>query len=112
MRHKIRKIAAVALLLLGTGHTLMTPHFFPEFNPDAVWFGGSGLTLILLGLLNLAASSPADRLGRWIPLAGNLLGLAFAITVVAAVPVRQAFIFLALMAVVTATGFSPGKSPS
>lgn len=112
MRQQIRKIAAIALVLLGTGHTLLTPHFFPDFNPNAVWFGGSGLTLILLGFLNLAAASPADRLGRWLSLAGNLLGLTFAITVVAAVPVRQAFIFLALAAVLTATSVPLGKATS
>ena len=47
--------STIVLLLLGIGHTLMTPVFYPEFTEEFLWFAGTGLGLLYLALLNIAA---------------------------------------------------------
>ena len=42
-------------LSLGVIHTALTPLFYDRFSPDALWFAGTGLALVFLGLLNLVA---------------------------------------------------------
>lgn len=44
------------LLMLGLVHSAMTPVFYNTFSVDAVWYFGTGLALIFLSLLNIAAS--------------------------------------------------------
>lgn len=51
-----------AWLLIGQGgvHTLVTVPFYGQLTPEAVWFAGTGLMMVFLGLLNLIARRTAD----------------------------------------------------
>ncbi|HAF31186.1 MAG TPA: hypothetical protein DCG75_19275 [Bacteroidales bacterium] len=49
------KISIYLLILLGVVHSGLTPVFYKVFNADALWFFGTGLSYIFMGLYNLAA---------------------------------------------------------
>lgn len=94
---KVYSIATGIIVFLGVGHTVLTPMFYPAFSADALWFAGTGLALLFLGLLNWVAIR-ANLL--WIyrfVIPANVIGGAFLTAVVAALPEIQAF--LAVIAV-------------
>lgn len=55
MLRRISAGLAVAATLLGGLHLGMTGVVYGRLSLEALWFGGSGLALVLAGLLNLAA---------------------------------------------------------
>ena len=90
---KFYRISAY-FLSIGVIHTALTPVFYREFSPDAMWFAGTGLALVFLGLLNIAA----ERVGEpWIlnmSIVANLVGCIYSILIVIALPELQAFVSL------------------
>jgi hypothetical protein len=87
-------ISAYLLVILGTGHTLLTPTFYPGFSADALWFAGTGLALLLLGMLNIATiKNPIPTLLNLCVVA-NLMGVIYLALVTLAIPEIQAFIAL------------------
>ena len=88
-----------AWLLIGLGgvHTLVTVPFYGQLTPEAVWFAGTGLMMVFLGLLNLIARRTADPGARRLCQAADLLGLLFGVLSVLAVPEPQAFAGLGLL---------------
>lgn len=101
----IRRVCAWLLVALGAAHVLFTAVEHDALSPDAVWFAGAGLALVFLGLLNLAVAAadhrPADAICR----VANVLGAAYGLLAVIAVPVPQAFLGLALTVVLAAGSF-------
>jgi hypothetical protein len=96
MFRKLDVVSTVIVLVMGVGHTTMTPRFAPGWTAAAAWFSGSGLALVFLGLLNAArlwGHGDGFRL-RSLCLAANALALAWIGFVVAVLPVPQAFIVL------------------
>ena len=87
-------ISAYVLIALGTGHTLLTPIFYPGFSADALWFAGTGLALLFLGLLNIAAQQNPITILLNLCVIANLMGLVFLALVTFAVPEFQAFVAL------------------
>ena len=85
-------ICIYLLVALGTGHTLLTPVFYPGFSADTLWFAGTGLSLIFLGLLNIGAERSPEQTLRAICITANLIGTAFIALVTIAVPELQAFL--------------------
>jgi hypothetical protein len=63
---------------------------------------------VFLGLLNLAALAADHPSVRAVCRAANVLGAAFGLLAAVAVPVPQAFLGLALMAVLAAASFLSG----
>ncbi len=105
------KISAY-LLLIGVVHTALTPLFYDQFSPEALWFAGTGLALVYLSLLNIMAErSRADWMLK-ICVAANLAGLIYGVLIVFALPEIQAFISLFIFLAVTAGSvyalFEPG----
>jgi len=49
----VHRISAYIIVGLGLIHTLATPIFYSGFTEDGLWFAGTGLGLVFLGLLNL-----------------------------------------------------------
>lgn len=92
-----------ALVMIGVGHTVMTVHYYQALTPAAIWFAGAGLALVFLGLLNLVAARQKQRSLSLVCLIANLVGVAYGVTVVLALPVLQAFVALVLLASVTVT---------
>ncbi len=62
------------LLMLGIGHSALTPVFYKSFSQDAMWFFGTGLSLVFLGLLNIAASKLLNRWLLSMTLLANVIG--------------------------------------
>lgn len=66
---------AVGLVHLGVAGTQLG-----ALSLDALWFAGSGLAVILIGVLSLLARlAAAPRVVRWAAVAANLAGLALAV---------------------------------
>lgn len=89
---KVYTIATILLIVLGVGHTILTPAFYPEFSQDAVWFAGTGLAVLFLGLLNTTALLFPRRAILNLCLAANVIGTAYSGLIIAVVPEIQAFI--------------------
>jgi hypothetical protein len=100
----IYSISAYLLVALGTGHTLLTPVFYPGFSADALWFAGTGLSLLFLGVLNIVAERLPDRGLHNLCVVANLIGTTFLILVTVTVPEFQAF--MATLAAIIATAGS------
>ena len=95
-------LAAAGLLGLIAGiHCGLTFVFFSSWSPDAVWFFGTGLGLLLLSALNLShigvepCLQPTTRLVR----TANWVFFFFGIAATFAVPEPQAFVLLLCLAV-------------
>jgi hypothetical protein len=79
MNRLILRFSGGAALLIGVVHLLVGWGSYEQLTFDALWFGGSGLAVILIGTLSLLCSS--DRAWRALAtaaLAANLGGLALA----------------------------------
>ena len=89
-------IASGLVALLALAHSALTFAFYLPWGPDAVWFLGTGLGLLLLALLNLThigiepCCRPTARLVRW----SNWVFLLFGVGAVVAVPEPQAYLVL------------------
>lgn len=109
MARLLHKICAWLLAGLGAVHTALTPCFTGgELSPDAVWFAGAGVAMVFGALLNLLfnrVAGAADSGARLICYVANVVFLVFAVLAVTVVPEPQAFLGLALIAVVTCTAF-------
>jgi hypothetical protein len=89
------------LLLIGLIHTALTPVFYPEFSPDALWFAGTGLALVFLSLLNIAAERVCEPWILNMSISANLVGCIYSILIVIALPEFQAFASLLIFLAVT-----------
>lgn len=84
------------LALLALVHIGVTPLLYSTWGPDAVWFFGTGLALLLLAAMNRAhvgvepCTMPTARVVRW----ANWVFTAFGIAAVLAVPEPQAMAIL------------------
>ena len=98
------RIAAYSLSSLGVIHTALTPLFYDRFSPDALWFAGTGLALVFLGLLNLVAERIWQAWAINVCIAANLVGCVYGILVAIALPEIQAYVAAAIfIAVVIAS---------
>ena len=94
-------IASGAVGVIALAHSALTFVFYHEWGPDAVWFLGTGLGLLVVSALNLShigvepCHSPTAKLVRWT----NWLFTAFGIAATVAVPEPQAFGMLAVLCV-------------
>lgn len=79
-------------LSLGVIHTALTPLFYDRFSPNALWFAGTGLALVFLGLLNLVAERVWETWALNICIAANLVGCVYSFLIVFALPEIQAYI--------------------
>jgi len=79
----------------------LTPLFYPRLSPDALWFAGTGLALVFLGLLNLAA----ERVWQgWLVntcIFANLIMLVFNCLIVVVLAEVQAYVSLFLCLALT-----------
>ena len=98
---KLYSISTGVILFLGIGHTLVTPMFYPAFSEDALWFAGTGLALLFLGLLNWVAIRANMRWIYRCVVPANMIGGVFITAVAIRVPEIQAI--LAAVAVWTMT---------
>lgn len=73
----LTSIAGWAAVAIGGVHTGLAVAAFRQPSLDALWFAGSGLAVILIGVLTLIAKRVS---ARGAALGANVAGLALAIT--------------------------------
>lgn len=99
---------ATALAGLGVGHTLLTP-VFARRQPrlQQLWFAGSGLTLVFLGLLNLARACTGEPTVQRLCQLANPVGTLYLALLVRDLPEPQAYAALGLSAALTGLSLRP-----
>lgn len=89
------------LLALGVVHTALTPVFARDTLEDAVWFSGSGLAVLFVGLLNLAARRGGGQ-GLWsMSAAAGTVASVWGLILVVAIPEPHAFLALVVLVATT-----------
>jgi hypothetical protein len=88
----IHKISSWIILVLGVGHTLATPNFYPGFSAEALWFAGTGLGLVFLGLLNLVVIRNPTPTGLNLCIAADAIATVYGILIPFVVPEPQAYL--------------------
>lgn len=103
----LHKISSSLLIALGTVHAALTPMFYGRFSQNALWFAGSGLTMIYLGFLNIALgrASGRDRLVPVLCYIANLVTTVFGVLLVTVDNEPQVFFGLVLIVLITVTAF-------
>ena len=94
---KYYRIAAYLLILLGVIHSSFTPVFYKNFNADALWFFGSGLSYIFMGLYNLASLKVNIKSITSMAIILNFIGTIFTIAITYILREPQAFVALVLV---------------
>ena len=107
MLRTLHIITSLLLIALGVVHTALTPVFYGRFSLNALWFAGSGLTMIFLGFLNIALNRTdgRDRLVRILCYVANLITNLFGILLVAVDSEPQVIFGLVLIVLMTVTAF-------
>ena len=68
------RAASVVLGIIAIAHTVMTAVLYSEWTPNAVWFLGTGMGLLLLAVMNFAhvglgpctmPTAPVVRVANW-----------------------------------------------
>ena len=92
---RMHQVSTIILLVLGTLHTALTGPLYRALAPEAVWFAGTGLGLVLLGALNWAVRrNPAEVTARRVCVVADWVLVVFGVAAVIAVPEPQAFVVL------------------
>jgi uncharacterized membrane protein YuzA (DUF378 family) len=104
---RFHRSATAILAVIASIHCVVTFMVYDQWSPDAVWFLGTGLGLLLLAAVNWShvglepCNLPTALVVRWANLVFALLGVAAVI----AVPEPQAFVILATLLIQAAAGF-------
>lgn len=94
---KVYKIAIFALIILGTIHCVFTPFIYKTFNADALWFFGTGLSYIFMGLYNLASIKVNIKSIFIIAVALNFIATLFSIAITYILRDPQAYVAMVLI---------------
>ena len=107
MLRTLHTVCSWLLVALGTVHAALTPMFYGRFSLGAIWFLGSGLTMIFLGFLNITLSRNAgrDRLAQILCYIANLLCTGFGFLLVTVDGEPQVIFGLVLIILMTITAF-------
>jgi peptidoglycan/LPS O-acetylase OafA/YrhL len=78
--HRALTIAGYLTIAVGALHLAITPFAYrPFFKLTAVWFAGTGVAIVLIGVVTLLArNAPAGSMERWAAAAANVAGLVIA----------------------------------
>ena len=103
MARRLGWLLSGAAVALGLGHLAVTFLAFERMSLDALWFAGSGLAIILGGIINLfALLASHDSAGRALLGIANLAMTAFVALILFLAPEPQVIIGLILFAGLTA----------
>jgi hypothetical protein len=97
MKTKIDYTFTVLLIILGIFHTSFTPVFYKIFDLNALWFAGTGLAFVFLGLINVSRLQTTAMLTRLLCSISNALALIFCIFIFSKMAQPQVFISLFIL---------------
>jgi uncharacterized membrane protein len=103
----LHNLCSWLLIALGIVHTTLTPVFYGRLSPGAMWFAGSGLTMVFVGFLNVIIGRDAGRdpLARVLCYVANILTTVFGVILVTMDNEPQVIFGTALIVAITATAF-------
>ena len=103
----LHRSASVVVAALGAVHAVLTFVIFDSWSPDAVWFFGTGLSLVALAVMNWAhvGLEPCDLPTAPVVKYVNVAYAVFGLAAIAAVPEPQAFILAAAILLQAGAGF-------
>ncbi len=87
-------------LALGIVHTALTPLFYRHLTTDALWFAGTGLALVFLGLLNIASERAWKAWMLNICIAANFVACIYGGLILSILPEIQAYAAMLIFAAV------------
>jgi hypothetical protein len=78
--HRALTIAGFLTIAVGAMHLGITfLAYRPVLRIDALWFAGTGVAIVLIGVVTLfARGAPAGSMERWVAAAANAAGLVIA----------------------------------
>ena len=91
------------VLILGVVHTAFTPVLYKTLSLDAVWFAGTGLALVFLGLLHLARQTSSSSLIVLLSCAASVMATTLSIAIVLKLPKPNAYLCLIANALLVVT---------
>ena len=94
---KSYKIACHALIILGIIHAAFTFFLYNTFTADTLWFFGTGLSYIFMGLYNLASIKVKIESIFSVAVVLNFIGTVFTIAITYILREPQAFVALILV---------------
>ena len=107
MLSKLDAVAIGGLIVAGTIHTVFTPIFNPAWTLETVWFAGTGLALIFLGLLNIARRRSTDAMVRRLSGGANIVGLIYMGVVVGFIAAPHVLAIMVFLLVTSAASVAP-----
>lgn len=109
----VHRSASATLAAFAVLHSALTFFIFDAWSPDAVWFLGTGMALLLLAVLNWAhvglepCDMPTAPVVRW----SNVAFAVFGAGAVMAVPEFQAYAILLVLIVQAVAGWATLAGP-
>lgn len=88
-------------LSIGLVHTALTPLFYKSFSLNALWFAGTGIAFVFLGIINFIASRILQKWILNISIIANITMLAYSILITILLKEPQAYISILIVATVT-----------
>ncbi len=90
-------VASGTVTLLALVHAALTLPLYRRWSPDAAWFLGTGLGLLLVGSLNLThlGHEPCQRPTAWFVRVTNWAFAVFGALALVAIPEPQAYVLVA-----------------
>ena len=94
---KSYKVGIYLLILLGVIHSGFTPFVYKTLNADSLWFFGTGLAYIFMGLYNLAALKVKVNSITSMAIILNIIGAIFTIAITYILREPQFYLALVLI---------------
>jgi hypothetical protein len=95
---KLYIIICILYCILGIIHAALTPVFYKLNSLEALWFAGTGLSLVFLGLLNISAIRSNNKLIFDLCIFANIISAVYKTFLTIKICEPQAFIAVVLMA--------------
>lgn len=92
MLNRIDSTLIYLVLLLGVAHTSLTPTFYETFSLESVWFAGSGLAFVFLGLLHLARRKSKSSQAILVSCLASAVASVFSVLIVLKLTEPQAYV--------------------
>jgi uncharacterized membrane protein len=107
---KAHLVFSVLTILLGAAHVGFTPVFYRQFDLGAMWFVGTGLATVFLGVANVFLAGRSEPAMRLLGAAMNLVGLGFISTLAVMLKAPQGYLGVGFALGMLVCGLRSGKA--
>lgn len=105
----VHLVVSALTILLGAAHVGFTPVFYRQFDVAALWFVGTGLATVFLGVANVFLAGRNEAAMRWVGAATNLVGLGFITTLAVMLKAPQGYLGVVLVLGLLVGGLRSGR---